>query len=549
MNMRFVRVFVWTAFLAAAISLPALKAASQPEVADSASAELPTLQATTAEPAELTIANRPVFVFRSDFLGYPPQKRLEATLDRFKLAMAGGGPGVVTTTETNVGVLVNLDGRLLFTVTAGDVDPFRQVPLEVLVENTRADLEQALAAYHEQRSVNALVSGLLKAILATVIMVRALQYLRRFVRWSTRKLEEFAARRMERVKAAQHTIATQLAALIRLVVRVAGVLLALLLVYSWLVFVLDRFPYTSPWGDQLGSYLGNTVLTIVVAILRSIPGLVMVVIIFFLARMVARWIRLLFTAVRHGRMEMPGVDIDTALPTQRLITIFVWLLAVALAFPFIPGSGGAAFKGISVLFGLMVSLGASSVVGQAASGYILMYSRSMRVGDYVRVGEHEGAIISMSMLSTKIRTPRDEEINVPNSVIVNSITKNYTRLTKDTGAVLPTTITIGYSTPWRQVHAMMAEAAARTPGIRKDAKPVVMQSALSDFYVEYTLLVRLERPNERAIVASALHANIQDAFNEHGVQIMSPHYENDPADKIWVPKEKWFEPPAESDGV
>ncbi|MDH4038172.1 MAG: mechanosensitive ion channel family protein [Candidatus Krumholzibacteria bacterium] len=501
------------------------------------------------QPATLTIANRPVFVFRGELMGYSPDKRLETATQRLQAVMAERGPGKVTVGQNDLGAVVQVDGRLVFVVTKGDVDPFLDQSFQQFLEAVTGNLEAAIVAYREQRSLNAIISALLRALLATVIMVRAIQYLRRLVIWLTRWLGGYAEGRVQRLKEAQSTVAAQLVTLVRLVVRLAGLVLALLIAYSWLAFVLDQFPYTSPWGDQLGGYLGNTVLTVVMAIVRSIPGLLMVVIIFTMARFIARWSRLLFEAVRDGRMELPAVDADTALPTQRLISIFIWLLAVALAFPFIPGSGGAAFKGLSVLLGLMVSLGASSVVSQAASGYILMYSRSLRVGDYVKVAEHEGTIMSMSMLSTKIRTPRDEEINVPNAVIVSSITKNYTRLTRNTGAMLPTTITIGYSTPWRQVHAMLITAAERTEGIRKDAKPGVLQSALSDFYVEYTLLVRLERPDTRASVASALHANIQDVFNEHGVQIMSPHYENDPAEKVWVPREKWHEPPASGDDV
>ena len=536
-----VRCSLW--FLAASVAL----SLHAPALAQQAPADSLVAPSPRYAPAVLIVANRPVVTFRSDFLGHPPEKRLESARDRLADAIKEGGPGTVTVESTEVGTLVRVDGRMVFALTSGDVDPLVDQSLSRLAQAVRDNTRAAIIAYREQHSLNAMVSAILRALLATLLMLRALQYLRRLIRWLTGRLEATTARRVERLRMAQSTITTQAVALVRLVLRVAGVVLALLIVYSWLAFTLDQFPYTSPWGDHLGGYLRDTSLTVVWAILHSIPGLLMVVIIFALARLIARWTRLLFDAVRDQRLELPGVDADTALPTQRLITIFVWVLAVALAYPFIPGSQGPAFQGISVLLGLMVSLGASSVVGQAASGYILMYSRSLRIGDYVRIADHEGTIVSMSMLSTKIRTPRDEEINVPNAVIVNSITKNFTRLTRETGAVLPTTVTIGYATPWRQVHAMLIEAAERTSGVRKDAKPVVIQSALSDFYVEYTLLVRLERPHERALTASALHANIQDVFNEHGVQIMSPHYESDPAGKVWVPKEKWREPPGDRD--
>jgi small-conductance mechanosensitive channel len=151
------------------------------------------------------------------------------------------------------------------------------------------------------------------------------------------------------------------------------------------------------------------------------------------------------------------------------------------------------------------------------------------------------------MLSTKIRTVRNEEINVPNAVMVGTTLKNYTRLNRDTGVPVTTTLTIGYGNPWRQVHAMLLEAAEKTVGLRADPAPFVLQTALSDFFVEYTLIARLEVPQTRGLVLSQLHANIQDIFNVHGVQIMSPHYEGDPDGKVWVPKEKWYEKPAGQD--
>jgi small-conductance mechanosensitive channel len=504
-----------------------------------------TTTALGAEPVSLVIANRPVFEFRANVLGYPPATRAKAALERFNDVMNERGPGVVTSRRIDVGASMEVDGRWIFLVTPADVDPMKQQSFEQLCDLARLNLEAAVAATIEAKSATSLVRGALLAILATVIFLLAIKYLLRVARWAGTRLETHAHARVEKLRLPATALTAQLIVLLRLVLRLTSLVLGLVLAYSWLAFVLNQFSYTSPWGDQLGHYLSATVGTVLLAILRSVPSLLMLVIIFALARIATRWIRLLFDAVRDGRMELPGVDADTAMPTQRLIVIFVWVLAIALAYPFIPGSGGPAFQGITVLLGLMVSLGASNVVSQAASGYILMYSRSLRIGDYVRVDDHEGTIVSMSMLSTKIRTPRDEEINIPNAVIVNSITKNYTRLTRDTGAVLPTSVTIGYNTPWRQVHAMLIDAAERTAGIRKDSRPRVLQAALSDFYVEYTLLVRLERPDTRATVASALHANIQDAFNENEVQIMSPHYEADPGAKVWVPKEKWHEPPGD----
>jgi small-conductance mechanosensitive channel len=197
----------------------------------------------------------------------------------------------------------------------------------------------------------------------------------------------------------------------------------------------------------------------------------------------------------------------------------------------------------------MISLGASSIVGQGASGLILTYTRTLQVGEYVRIGDNEGTVTRMGAFTTTVRTGLGEELTIPNSLITGSVTKNYSRTVRGRGYIVDTTVTIGYDTPWRQVDAMLKEAARRTPGILADPAPRVFQTALSDFYPEYRLVAQAvpSQPLPRAEVLAALHANIQDVFNEYGVQIMSPHYLGDPATAKVVKREDWHLPPAQPD--
>jgi small-conductance mechanosensitive channel len=197
-----------------------------------------------------------------------------------------------------------------------------------------------------------------------------------------------------------------------------------------------------------------------------------------------------------------------------------------------------------VFVGLVVSLGSSGIVNQMMSGLTITYSRAVRLGDYVRIGEVEGTITHLGPLSTKVKTPRGEEVTIPNAVVMSDVTVNYSRLADSEGVFIPTTLTIGYDAPWRQIHALLLLAAERTPGIRANPKPVVRQTALQDFYVQYTLLVCLEKPQLRVPTLDTLHANIQDAFNEYGVQIMSPNYEADPEGRKTVPRDQWYAAPA-----
>jgi small-conductance mechanosensitive channel len=254
-----------------------------------------------------------------------------------------------------------------------------------------------------------------------------------------------------------------------------------------------------------------------------------------------------FDRVESGRISIGTIDAFSAPMTRRIVTGVLWLFALAMAYPFLPGAQSAAFQGVSVLAGLIISIGASSVVGQAASGLILTYAHAFKPGEYVRIGDTEGTLSAIGMFSTRIETGLGELVVLPNNYVLANTTKNYSRAFPGTGFVMDTTVTIGYSTPWRQVHAMLKQAALRLPGIAKDPAPRIAQTELSDFYAAYRLICCAEprQPHERAALLSALHASIQDVFNENGVQIMSPHYMTDPAQAQVVPKARWYTPPAD----
>ncbi|MCX6983966.1 MAG: mechanosensitive ion channel [Lentisphaerae bacterium] len=218
-----------------------------------------------------------------------------------------------------------------------------------------------------------------------------------------------------------------------------------------------------------------------------------------------------------------------------------------MAYPYIPGSNTDAFKGIGVFLGLLISLGASSMVGQVIGGMVLMYSRAMKVGEIVQIGEYYGRVQEIGFFATKLKTLKNEEVNIPNSVLMGSTTKNFTRLSKTDGLIVHSTVTIGYDVPWRQIHALLVNAAEKTSGIQKKPEPFVLQKSLSDFYVEYEINAFVDKPEGIMKVKTELHSNIQDEFNKYGVQIMSPNYEDQPSEKVWVPKEKWYEAPAKKE--
>jgi small-conductance mechanosensitive channel len=386
------------------------------------------------------------------------------------------------------------------------------------------------------------------AALATGVYIGILWLLVRINRWAGRRIALLAGIRAERlhVQGVSLLDPQQVRSIVRRLFAALAWLLALFATYSWLTFTLTQFPYTRPWGEHMEGNLFGLAGDIGLGMIKAVPGLVVAVVILLIARLIIRIAKIFFDRVERGIVKMGSLDEDTALPTRRIFQILVWAIAIALAFPHLPGAETEAFKGVSVLFGLMVSIGASGIVGQAASGLILMYTRAFRAGEYVRIGDVEGTVMAMGSFATRVRTGLGEEILLPNSVALQTTTRNYSRAIAGSGFVVNTGVTIGYATPWRQVHAMLEEAARRTQDIARDPAPFVRQTALSDFYVEYRLIAyaAIEQAAHRIDMLSRLHANIQDVFNEHGVQIMSPHYMTDAAEPQVVPKARWFTPPA-----
>jgi small-conductance mechanosensitive channel len=500
------------------------------------------------EAAELTIANRHIFTLRADAFGVPPAERARIISDEVPFLVDRGGPLEVRTAPVQDGVAVLVDGTLVFRVLDGDVNrESGETPSAVAAEAVR-NLEKALADLREARDSSALMPAVGYALLATLLATVALWLVWRSHRWVSARLRAFAQRRREDIlpQWSRHLVgASALERLLVTPVRLFASLVALLVIYEWLGFVLKRFPYTRPWGEALIDNLLAVLSELAAGIARALPGLFFAALIFYLTRVLTRAVRAFFDGVEVGRIPIAWVDDVTARPTSRLINAVIWLFAFVAAYPYIPGTSSEAFKGIGVFVGLMLSIGSSGIVNQAVSGLMLMYTRAMRPGEFVKVGETEGTVKSVGFVNTRIETLRHEEVSIPNAVIAATVTHNYSRLAGDGGVAVPTKVTIGYDAPWRQVRSMLLLAAERTQGVAREVPPRVLQTALLDFYVEYTLIVRVADPAKRLAMLDELHGHIQDVFNEHGVQIMSPNYEADPSEPKLVPPEKWYAPPAQ----
>jgi small-conductance mechanosensitive channel len=502
--------------------------------------------------SDLVVFNRRIATFRGAVLGVSAEDRARRGEARIQDLLSRPGKHEVSVKSSPVGQVIALDGAMAFVLSTDDLDPLGEETLDDLARRAAGVLAQVAEETREVRDVRALFYGFLAALAATAIFLVLVWGIRRARSAATTRLASLVERHGSRLPLgdAEGLVKGRLIAVTGWLVKVISWGVVALLAYEWVGFVLGRFPYTRPWGEGLVRFLGDLFSGIAHAVIGALPGLVLAVVIFLGARFAVGVSNSLFDRAVQGGIKVRWLDGDTVRPTRRIASAIIWVFALAMAYPYLPGAQTEAFKGLSVLLGLMFSLGATSLVGQAAAGLIIMYTKTLRAGEYVRVNDFEGTVVESGLFVTRIRTGLGEELTISNSLIVGTVTKNYSRAVNGPGFVLDTVVTIGYDAPWRQVEAMLLEAARRTEGVVQDPPSRVHQTALSDFYVEYRLVTYAipERSVPRALVLTALHAHIQDVFNEYGVQIMSPHYLGDPASPKVVPRSGWNPPPARPAG-
>jgi small-conductance mechanosensitive channel len=495
-------------------------------------------------PAVVRVFNRPVAILRGLNYGYNPQERAAHAEERIRELIQAHPTGEVGAHPSMEGTAITIGGEHAFTITPADVDIVEGQTQEQAAQISVKELQAAVAGMQKQHEWPFLIQASLYSLGATAIFALLIWAVWRIEMWVRPRLNRQVRRLGEYLTKGGHGFLSRLSALIRSLARLVTWVVVLASAYVWLTFCLEQFPYTQPWGESLGRFLFTSLSGLVGSVVAALPDLFVVVVIALVARLLGRAVRGFFGAIQKGRMVVEWMDPQAAKATGRLAVVVIWIFAAVMMYPYLPGSGSQAFRGVSVFVGLLVSLGASSVVGQFTGGLVLMYSKALKPGEYVRAGESEGTVTSVGFLSTKILTPWREEIHLPNLMLLNTALKNYSRVADEKGVIIKTSVTIGYGTPWRQVHGLLLEAAKRTAGLGQQPVPFVLQRALGDFYVEYQLNVTLEDPPQRIFVLSELRTHIQDLFNEYGVQILSPHYLQDPPKKVVVPREQWFAAPA-----
>lgn len=294
--------------------------------------------------------------------------------------------------------------------------------------------------------------------------------------------------------------------------------------HLYIFTALSFFPWTKVYANDL---LDKTLAPLASGlhdVSAYLPNLFVILAIAYLAYGTIVIFRFIFDETAKSRLSLPDFDPDWAEPTYKLVRALTIFLALVVAAPYLPGWESPAFKQMGLFIGLLVSLGSTGAVGHLVAGVVLTYTRAFKVGDRVKIGDHLGDVVARSLFTTRLHTVKNEAVTIHNGQVITSEIINYSANAHTDGLILHTSVTIGYDSPWRQVHDLLISAAKDCEGIESSPEPFINQKDLSDFYVEYELNAYTKQPAKMIQIYSRLHALIQDKFNEAGVEIMSPHY-------------------------
>ncbi len=474
---------------------------------------------------------RELFKVQVSVGGYPPRTRALATARRIRAVAQDPNvdPALLSVAHDDLAETSNVtyDGDVLVYVTDADAEA-ASGNRRALAYRLQQLIADAIVTYRAARQPDQVLRGTLYALLVLLGTVLFLWLIVKTSGWVQRSLQRWKGRYISAV----HFLGNEFLSAERVTDAIWEIfklirlgLLLIVLYVSWSQ-MLRSFPWTRPAGERLFDYIERAALTLGNHFVEYLPNLFFIALIAIATHYLLRIIRFLFTEIARNRVNVPGFFPQWANPTYNIVRVLVVLFAITMAFPYLPGSESPAFQGLSIFVGALFTLGSSGAIANLVAGIVLIYSRAYEQGDRVKISDAIGDVIDKSLMVTRLRTPKNVIITIPNLMVLSSHIVNYSASIAETQEplIVHTTITLGYDVPWRQVHEVLIKAASKTDKILPTPPPFVLQTSLDDFYVSYELNAYTDHPKSMSRIFSELHQNLQDACNENNIEILSPHY-------------------------
>lgn len=476
---------------------------------------------------QVMLSGKPVLSIKTRVLSFSPEDRaktISSRLERLAKDPLFQPSSLKVVDSENTSDIISGD-MVVMSVAEGDALAEGKTRL-VLAEEDAAKIRAAVEARNKEYSMNSLLFGALYSLLATLALVTALVLINHFLPKLIIKMESLRGTYIRSIRFQSIEILNEarIVAVITSLIRGTRFVLLFGLLYLYIPLVLSFFPWTHGMATKLLDYILTPIEKVGMSFVSYLPKIFFLIVIITIAHYIIKFIKFLFSEVGKQTISIPGFYHDWAEPTFKIVRFLIIAFAAVVAFPYLPGADSPAFKGVSVFLGVLFSLGSTSAVSNIVAGVILTYMRAFKIGDRVKIADTIGDVVEKTLLITRIRTIKNVDITVPNAMVLGSHITNFSSSAHEYGLILNTTVTIGYDAPWRRVHELLIEAAVATENILELPAPFVFQTSLDDFYVSYQINAYTEKPSVMARTYSDLHQNIQEKFNEAGVEIMSPHY-------------------------
>lgn len=487
---------------------------------------------------------------KQSFGAFTPEQRARGLAERLDRLVSETGfePDSILSSPVGDDHYITYKGHILMVISALDSLGSGMSSAQ-LAEQTANTLRQKLNDYKIRFSAETILKNIAYTALIVVVLALIIWILNRLFRWLFRWLEKNKERIFRSIKLQnyeflpverEHAIALFLLKLLKIALIITFFLVALPLIFS-------IFPATEGITRKIVGMVWGPVRNIMISMVNYLPKLVTIIIIFFIFRYLVKFFKFLAREVGNKELVIPGFHPDWAKSSFNIIRVLLYAFMFVMIFPYLPGSGSPVFQGVSVFLGILLSLGSTSLISNSIAGLVITYMRPFKVGDRIKIDDIVGDVVEKTMMITRIRTVKNEDITIPNSKILTSYTVNYSTPTEEReGLIIHTTVTIGYDAPWRTVHKLLTDAAMSTPGVSSKPAPFVLQTSLDDFYVSYQINAYIKKASGILQIRSDLHQNIQDHFNRAGVEIMSPHYRSErDGNDVTIPKDWEVDVPAD----
>ncbi|MCL2184738.1 MAG: mechanosensitive ion channel family protein [Treponema sp.] len=394
-----------------------------------------------------------------------------------------------------------------------------QVADENLLETEKEEIYVERLSFYQRLAIAAAI------VLGLVLLIRLIWFL--FKRLEI-KLEHSSKNKIKSLIINKFTIlsAKQVVKIIEQILRIIKYLLTAVLFFIALPIIFSLFSATREFALTLLSYIINPLKDIALNTLHYIPNLFKIAIIVIITRYVLKALNFFADKIEKGKLVLRGFYTEWAAPTYKILQVLLWAFTVALIYPLLPDSNSSAFRGVSVFIGIVFSIGSTSAIGNLVAGLVITYMRPFKIGDRVQIKEITGFVVEKNLMVVRLKTNKNEYVTFPNLIILSSNIINYNTSTDEDeeGLIIFAEVTVGYSTPWQEIHDILINAALKTEHIQKKPKPFVLQTKLEDFYACYQINCYTKDVSIIPRINSLLYENIQNGFREAGLDMTSAHY-------------------------